>query len=233
VASQLTVAVLASGPIRSKRLTREGFPSPPPGYAAVREPPANRPMVPACCRGGSPDRHSRPLTACSSARPSGRPTWLSGSLRASRTRRERTRSAGVAGSLSRKEIVDDEARASTARGHGCADSSRPRGAVRFDEGAMSAPRAGRRRDHVLRLRAARRRSEHAEGCCVAPEHGWLDSRAAPRVSRSPSSRMVFCGREPTKTVPVHSPMVATSRPAATTAALARENGARKLIDGAQ
>ena len=35
--SQLTVAVLASGPIRSKRLTREGLPSRPPGYTSVRE----------------------------------------------------------------------------------------------------------------------------------------------------------------------------------------------------
>ena len=95
--SQLTVHRASSGPIRSKRLTREGFTTPPPGYAAVREPPANRPMVPACCRGGSPDRHSRPVTSRSDARSSGWPTWLSGSLRASRTRRERTRSAGAAG----------------------------------------------------------------------------------------------------------------------------------------
>ena len=42
---QLTVVVLASGPIRSKRPTREGFTSPPPGYASVREGLANNPSA--------------------------------------------------------------------------------------------------------------------------------------------------------------------------------------------
>ena len=45
VGDQLTVVVLASGPIRSKRPTREGFTSPPPGYASVREGLANNPSA--------------------------------------------------------------------------------------------------------------------------------------------------------------------------------------------
>jgi hypothetical protein len=131
--------------------------SPPRGYASVREPPPNRPMVLACCRRGSPDRHSGRVTACSSARPSGGPTWLSGSLRASR-----------------KQLRKEPVRLAW---HGRSRARRSLGLV----GAA-----------ITCLRAARRRSEHADGCCVAPEHGRRRRRrAAPRVSRSPSSRMVF------------------------------------------
>jgi hypothetical protein len=46
VGSQLTVAVLAPGPIRSERRPREGLRRPPPGCVAVREPPASRPDGP-------------------------------------------------------------------------------------------------------------------------------------------------------------------------------------------
>ena len=127
-------------------------------------------------------RRGRPVTACSDARPSaGRRTRRPVDTRCGRagTSREGTRSAGVAGSLSRKEIVGDGARASIVRAHGHADSSSPRGAVKRSMKRHNCTEGWSACDHVLR--DARRRSEHAEGCCVAPEHGWRRAPPEPHL----------------------------------------------------
>jgi hypothetical protein len=70
VGRQLTIAVLAPGPICGKRLTRERFPSPPPGHASVREPRRTDRWSRRAAGKGRPRRHSSPVTACSDARPS-------------------------------------------------------------------------------------------------------------------------------------------------------------------
>ena len=131
VGSRLTVAVLASGPIRSKRLTREGDPQSSsrlrvrsrtaaaqadgPGVLPTRQP---WPTQQACDRllpvpARRAGRRGSAVVACEQEAVEKEPVQLAWQ-----------------GSLSRKQIVGDGARASIARAHGCAGSSRPLGAVR-------------------------------------------------------------------------------------------------------